>query len=76
MVKLIPIVIEGQKIIQLSQLRIDQANDLRCWLPGNQLRNYFFQGLELHECILFETYEYWFRSNHILSRNYETILDF
>jgi hypothetical protein len=76
MAKLIPIVIEGQKIIQLSQLRIDQANDLRCWLPGNQLHKFVFQGLELNECILFETYEYWFRSNHILSRNYETILDF
>lgn len=74
--KLIPLVIEGKRIVQLSQLTIDQANDLRSWLPSNSIKKVTFQGLEINDCISFETYEYWFRTYHSLSRAYETILDF
>ncbi|WP_194775995.1 hypothetical protein [Pararhodonellum marinum] len=76
MTKLIPILIEGKPVVQLAQLTIDQANDLRSWLPISSIRNMKHQGMELKDCISFETYEYWFRSNHIQSFNYETILDF
>jgi hypothetical protein len=76
MMKLIPLVVEGKKIVQLSQLTIDQANDLRSWLPSNSIKKVTFQGLEISDCISFETYEYWFRTYHSLSRAYETILDF
>ncbi len=74
--KLIPLEIDGQKLVQLSQLTIDQANDLRSWLPADSLRMVAYQGIELLDCISFEVYDYWFKSNHVLSRNYETILDF
>ncbi|RPA67460.1 hypothetical protein EF405_16540 [Cyclobacteriaceae bacterium YHN15] len=76
MTKLIPLNIEGKKMVQLAQLTIDQANDLRSWLPNGSLQNVNFQGMELNECISFETYDYWFRTHHILTRSYETILDF
>ncbi len=76
MSKLLPVVIEGHKFIQLSRLTIDQANDLRSWLPKNNLKKIKYQGVELSECIMFETYECWFRNNHVLSSTYETILDF
>ena len=32
--------------------------------------------MEINDCISFETYEYWFKTHHVLSRAYETILDF
>lgn len=76
MTKLIPLIVEGKKIVQLSQLTIDQANDLRSWLPANSLQNMRIQGMEINDCISFETYEYWFKTHHVLSRAYETILDF
>lgn len=76
MTKLIPLMVEGKRIIQLSQLTIDQANDLRCWLPANSLQKLRIQGMEINDCISFETYEYWFKTHHVLSRTYETILDF
>ncbi|MFD2203894.1 hypothetical protein [Shivajiella indica] len=76
MTKLIPLNIEGKKMVQLAQLTIDQANDLRSWLPKESIQNVSFQGMELNECILFETYDYWFKSHHVLTRPYETILDF
>jgi hypothetical protein len=76
MTKLIPIVVEDKKIIQLSQLTIDQANDLRSWLPPNSIKIFNFQGIEINDCISFETYDYWFKTHHILTRAYETILDF
>ncbi|TVP48268.1 MAG: hypothetical protein EA341_11115 [Mongoliibacter sp.] len=76
MTRLIPLIIKEQKIIQLSQLTIDQANDLRSWLPDGSIRKMEFQGMELNDCVAFETYSYWYRTFHILSRNHETILDF
>ncbi|MCH7404469.1 hypothetical protein [Belliella aquatica] len=76
MTKLIPIEIEGQKLVQLSQLTIDQANDLRSWLPSDGLKKVHLHGVELQDCLSFETYEYWFKTNHVLSKAYETILDF
>ena len=76
MTKLIPLIVEGKKIIQLSQLTIDQANDIRSWLPANSLKKLRIQGMEINDCIAYDTYEYWFKSYHILSRSYETILDF
>ena len=76
MTKLIPLNIEGKKMVQLGQLTIDQANDLRSWLPKDSIEKVNFQGMELNECISFETYDYWFKTHHILTRSYETILDF
>ncbi|MBD8491119.1 hypothetical protein IFO69_20360 [Echinicola sp. CAU 1574] len=64
MTKLVPILIGEQRMIQLSQLTIDQANDLRSFLPGSSIKKMNFQGMELHDCIDFETYEYWFQSSH------------
>jgi hypothetical protein len=76
MTRLIPLMIKGQKVIQLSQLTIDQANDLRSWLPADSLQKLEFQGMELNDCVPFETYNYWFRTFHIQSLEYHTILDF
>jgi hypothetical protein len=76
MTKLIPLIVEGKKIVQLSQLTIDQANDLRRWLPANSIQKLRIQGMEINDCISFDTYEYWFKTHHVLSRTYETILDF
>lgn len=76
MLKIIPLEVNGEKIVQLSQLTIDQSNDLRSWLPPNSVLKVEYQGMELHDCILFEVYDYWYRSNHVLGRAYETILDF
>jgi hypothetical protein len=76
MTKLIPLMVEGKRIVQLSQLTIDQANDLRSWLPANSITKLRIQGMEINDCISFETYEYWFKTHHVLSRSYETILDF
>ncbi|MBS9525508.1 hypothetical protein KI659_15940 [Litoribacter alkaliphilus] len=60
--RLIPIWIDGEKFIQLSQLTFEQADKLRKLLPAGSIKKLFFQGIELPDCILFETYEYWF--NH------------
>jgi hypothetical protein len=76
MIKLIPLNLEGKKMVQLSQLTIDQANDLRSWLPKGSIQKVSYQGMELNDCIAFETYDYWFRTHHVLTRSYETILDF
>ena len=76
MSRIIPFQVDGKKMIQLGQLSIDQANDLRSWLPNDSLQKVSFQGMELNDCVAFETYDYWFRSNHVLTRSYETILDF
>lgn len=74
--RLIPMVVDGQKIVQLSQLTIDQANDLRSWLPPHSIQNMKFQGMEITDCISFETYDYWYKTHHIQTFTYETILDF
>jgi hypothetical protein len=76
MSRIIPFQIEGKKMIQLGQLTIDQANDLRSWLPKSSLEKVRYQGLELDECVAFETYDYWFRNYHVLGGSYGTILDF
>jgi hypothetical protein len=76
MSKLIPIDIKGEKLIQLHQLTIDQSNDLRSWLPAGSVSTVIYQGIALRDCIPFATYEYWYRTYHILSNTYETILDF
>jgi hypothetical protein len=76
MTRIIPLQVEGEKMIQLGQLTIDQANDLRSWLPQDSLKKINYQGMELQECVAFETYDYWFRTHHVLTRSYETILDF
>ncbi|WP_317172744.1 hypothetical protein [Echinicola salinicaeni] len=59
MTKVVPMLIGDQRIIQLSQLSIDQENDLRSFLPKNTVKKINFQGIELTDCIDFETYEYW-----------------
>lgn len=62
MTKLIPISIDGQKWIQLSQLTADQATALQSFLPVNCLKKIRFQGIELSECLDFDVYEFWYRS--------------
>ena len=62
MTKLIPIFIEGKKWIQLSQLSGEHARSLKSFLPVNSFKKIFFQGIELTECLDFETYEWWFRN--------------
>jgi hypothetical protein len=75
MTKLIPIFIDGKKWIQLSQLSREQADSLRSWLPGNSLKKIFFHGMELIDCLDFDTYEYWFRAKEV-SEPKQAWLDF
>jgi len=75
MTKLIPIFIEGRKWIQLSQLTADQARSLKSALPLNCLKKILFQGIVLTDCLDFETYEYWFKSQQI-SDQHQALLDF
>ncbi len=75
MTKLIPIFIEGKKWIQISQLSTDQVRSLKSCLPVLHLKKIFFQGIELNDCLEFDTYEYWFRSQQIPSQG-EALLDF
>jgi len=74
--QLIPMSIDGLKIIQLSQLTLDQANKLKNFLPAQSIKRLIFQGLELNDCILFETYEYWLRNQQFGSKIEETVYDF
>ncbi|MGM0944033.1 MAG: hypothetical protein ACQEW9_02555 [Bacteroidota bacterium] len=69
--KLIPIFINGKKWVQLSQLSRDQERKFKSWLPVNCLKKVFFQGMELKDCVDFETYEYWFKSNQISGQKQE-----
>ncbi len=69
MTKLIPIFIEGEKWIQISQLSSEQANKLKSWLPVYSFKKIIFQGMELCDCLKFETYEQWFRSSELQVRN-------
>jgi len=62
MTKLIPIFIEGKKWIQLSQLPSEQVRAIRSCLPVDSLKKVIFQGLELSDCLDFDTYEWWFRT--------------
>ena len=75
MTKLIPIFINGGKWIQLSQLSKDQAAKLKSWLPVSCLKKIMFQGSEFSECLDFETYEYWFRTQQV-SEQKQALLDF
>lgn len=75
MTKLIPIFIDGKKWIQLSQLTVDQARALKSFLPVNSLKKVLFQGMELSECLEFDTYEYWFKRQHISGQR-QALLDF
>jgi len=74
--QLIPMLIDGLKIIQLSQLTLEQSNKLRNFLPAQSIKKVIFQGLELNDCILFETYEYWHLHQQFASRSEETVYDF
>jgi hypothetical protein len=69
MTKLIPIFIEGEKWIQISQLSSEQAIKLKSWLPVYSFKKIIFQGMELSDCLKFETYEHWFRSSDLQVRN-------
>ena len=75
MTKLIPIFIEGEKWIQLSQLSSDQVQSLKSILPSDSLKKIIFQGMELNDCIDCTTYEYWFKSDQI-SGHRQALLDF
>jgi len=74
--QLIPMSIDGLKIIQLSQLTLEQANKLKNFLPAQSIKKLIFQGLELNDCILFETYEYWLRNQQFMHLSEETVYDF
>jgi hypothetical protein len=65
MMKLVPIFIDGQKWIQLSQLTMDQAQALKSFLPVNCFKKIRFQGIELSECLEFAVYDFWYRSMQI-----------
>lgn len=75
MTKLTPIFIEGKKWIQLSQLTVDQARSLKSFIPVSYLKNILFQGIELCDCLDFDTYEYWFKSQQ-MSGHRQALLDF
>ncbi len=75
MTKLIPIFIEGKKWIQLSQLSVNQVRSLKSFLPVLQVKKITFHGIELSDCLDFDTYEYWFRSQQIPGER-EALLDF
>ena len=75
MTKLIPIFIDGQSWIQLSQLSSDQAQSLRTWLPVNYLKKITFQGIELSECLDFDVYEFWFMTQEAGERR-QAVFDF
>tara|TARA_R110002020_G_scaffold110253_2_gene254739 strand:- start:7807 stop:8085 length:279 start_codon:yes stop_codon:yes gene_type:complete len=75
MTKLIPIFINGGKWIQLSQLSKEQSLKLKSWLPVSCLKKIMFQGSEFTECLDFETYEYWFRTQQV-SEQKQALLDF
>ncbi|SEG25656.1 hypothetical protein [Algoriphagus boritolerans] len=75
MKKLIPIFINGKKWIQLSQLTSDQVKSLKSILPVNCLKNLVFQGIELSDCLDFDTYEYWYISQQIPEQR-QAVLDF
>jgi hypothetical protein len=75
MTKLIPIFINGKKWVQLSQLSQDQVNVIKSWLPVNSLRKILFHGMEITDCLDFDTYEYWFNSNEVSKQN-QAYLDF
>jgi hypothetical protein len=75
MTKLTPIFIDGKKWIQLSQLSIEQARLIKHWLPISSFRKIFFQGIELTDCLDFETYDFWFRTNQV-TKDKQALLDF
>ena len=75
MTKLIPIFIDGKKWIQLSQLSQEQAGSIKSWLPLSCLRKVFYQGMELTDCLDFETYDFWYRTSQV-SKNKQAALDF
>jgi hypothetical protein len=75
MTKLTPIFIDGKKWIQLSQLSIEQAILIKHWLPISSFRKVLFQGIELTDCLDFETYDFWFRTNQV-TKDKQALLDF
>ena len=75
MTKLIPIFIDGKKWIQLSQLSTEQSRLIKSWLPISSLRKVLFQGMELTDCLDFETYDFWFRTNQV-TNDKQALLDF
>jgi hypothetical protein len=75
MTKLIPIFIDGEKWVQLSQLTLDQAKSLKTFLPVNSFKKIFLNGMELCDCIDFDSYEIWFRSKQVPNPDH-ALLDF
>lgn len=75
MIKLIPLFIEGKKWIQLSQLSADQARALSAFLPVHCFKKVFYHGIELSDCLDFEIYDYWFKSQQIVQQR-QAALDF
>ncbi|MDF2156300.1 hypothetical protein [Algoriphagus sp. CAU 1675] len=75
MSKLIPISINGSNWIQLSQLSVEQALRLKSWLPVNSLKKINLNGIELNDCVAFDTYLLWFRSHQLYVQR-QALLDF
>jgi len=75
MTKLTPIFIDGKKWIQLSQLSIEQVRMIKHWLPISSFRIVLFQGIELTDCLDFETYDFCFRTNEVI-KDKQALLDF
>lgn len=69
MIKLLPIVIDGKKWIQISQLSSQQSTKLRVSIPIQHFRKIIFQGIELNDCLNFDQYELWFRSVEVQGNN-------
>lgn len=65
MTKLIPFTIEGQRVIQLSQLSMEQMNSLIIWLPKDSLKKINCNGFSYSDCLDFEIYEYWYNSQKV-----------
>jgi hypothetical protein len=65
MTKLIPFSIEGQRVIQLSQLSMEQMNSLKTWLPEGSLKKINCNGFSYSDCLDFELYEYWYTSQKV-----------
>lgn len=69
MTKLLPISIEGEMWIQISQLSTQHAVKLRTYIPVHYFRKITFQGIELNDCLQFDQYEHWFRSEEVQGNN-------
>lgn len=69
MTKLLPIFIEGEQWILVSQLSSQLSLKLRRSIPIQYFQKIIFQGIELNDCLSFDAYEHWFRSVEVQGNN-------